>query len=110
MIHAQTGAFWPASLVDVAVMLSVVLWIVILAGPFYTLYVFRVSDWTGDNVSTTGPFPEVNQAATLTAKREIGIVAQDNFPASRTAQAGDALFGHMDIVLDDQRGLLGATG
>jgi hypothetical protein len=82
-------------------MLSVVFSMAFLARFLYTFNVFRIGDGTGYDVSTAGPPAKINQTAAVTAKRETGVVAQNNAPACGTAQAGGTLFRHTVIVLDD---------
>src|SRR4051812_26984816 len=83
--HAQSGAFTFAGLMDVAAVFVVVVAMAILVHFLHSLDVFGIGDGTGDYITSAGPFSQVNQAAALAAKREVRIVAQDKFPARRTA-------------------------
>src|SRR4029077_18998996 len=54
-----------------------------------------VGNWRRDHVRTTGPFAEIDQAAALATKREVGIVGFCRLLADRATELDGALARHI---------------
>jgi hypothetical protein len=81
--HAQAGAFVvPISVGVPAIFVRVA--ILFLPDSFHAFNVFRIGDRTGNQVPATGPFPKIDQAASIAAEGEFRVISQDEVPACRT--------------------------
>jgi hypothetical protein len=59
--------------------------------------VFRIGNRSGDHVATTGPFSQINEAASVAAERKIGVATQDDGFASRTTKTANFFAWHDEV-------------
>lgn len=62
---------------------------------------FRIVERRRDDITSARPFAEINDTATLAAKRKRRVGGQNNFSARRTPQARNVFLWHYS--LDDAR-------
>lgn len=60
--------------------------------------VFWIGNGAGNYIASAGPFPEIDQPATLAAEREVGVIPQDKLAAGGTTKAEDFFPRHDSIL------------
>jgi hypothetical protein len=80
--------------VEVAAIFGLWLIFFLLARSLQGFDVFGIGNRTGDDVPAASPLAEVDEAATVTAERELGLLTQHDFTARRTTKTDGFLSGH----------------
>lgn len=63
-----------------------------------SIQLFRIGDRRGNDIAAAGPLPQINQAASLAAKRKVLLVGQHEGAADGAAERLNFLSGHGEQI------------